>query len=364
MPDQLSETHLQQTEQVSVATIADELPRVPPQPDEKHLSPTTRTVADLPGKRQAAIFWPTLGGLFILGLFILGVVTYSAANWFNSLQSNSSSAAQHPLPISSINVQRSASYSDLSFTLVSVQTAKSFSDDPISAGPMMVRTILHVANPTNSTIDLTYYDVARLLLPGKTPIVPTNLNLAATLLKGANQSGWIDFPVSNGSKLATLKLQLGSAATHELLVTIPVSGAYNPGQYTSHLFHEAVTIPYFFQGFEIPGYWLSYRLTSIAVSDAYNGAETSQGDQFYTLNFAVSNPNNVLVQPGYGYDYIRLGLGTNRPPIDNTLPYGFKPGAHNVTGHVTYSGPASLRSLLIVFLYQNVAGWQAQKVSL
>ena len=227
-----------------------------------------------------------------------------------------------------------------------------------------MRVTLRVNNPTANTIVITYYDDVRLLVPNQQSIVPTNLNLSAAPQGGSTQTGWIDFPVAKGTDLNSLKLQLGNAAIGEMLVTIPANGTYNAAQYNPRTYHPSLTVVYYFQGWQIPAYNLTYHLASVEVRDSYNGVETKGGDQYYVLNFTVDNPNYATVSPGLGFDYLRLTFsGGNRAPIDNTLPASFKPNARGVSGHVAYQGPAGQQALTIVFLRQAVAGGISYYVS-
>lgn len=343
--------------------MSKQLSDAPVRPDEPISSSTTGGIPVVPKKRPA-VFWPWLGGLLVVGLVIVGIVTLSVWNWLNNLQ-HGSGENQSSSTISTMDVGRSALYADLNITLTKVQYTTFFSNDPIHAGAATVRATVNVKNPTGSTVVITYYDVVRLLVPGHNPIAPANLNLSAAPQAGANQTGWIDFPVPQNTSLDKLKLQFGNMATNEMLVTIPTTGKYDSHQTDSHTYHPSLMVSYYFQGWQIPAYTINYHLTSVVVSDSYNGTETKAGQQFYTLNFSVDNPNGVTVAPGYGYDYLRLALnGGNRYPMDNTLPNSFKAHAHGVTGHVTYPAPAGMHSLSIVFLKQAVAGWDSYSVSL
>ena len=342
--------------------MSKQLSDAPVRPDEQVTSSTTGSIPVLK-KKKPAIFWPWLGGLLVVGLVIVGVVTLSVWNWLNTLQ-NGIEASQPSSSVSTLNVGRSAIYADLNITWNNVQYTTSFSDDPIHAASAIARVTVNVNNPTPNTIVITYYDDMRLLVPGHQPIVPTNLNISAAVQKGTTQTGWIDFPVAKGLDLNSLKLQLGDNATGEMLVTIPVNGKYNAAQYKMQTFHPALTVTYYFQGWQIPAYNIVYHLASVDVRDSYNGVETKAGQQYYVLNFRVDNPNGVQVSPGYGFDYLRLAFnGGNRPPMDNTLPATFKANAQGVGGRVAFQGPAGLHALTIVFLRQAVAGGDPYSVS-
>lgn len=314
-------------------------------------------------KKQPAVFWPWLGGLLGVGLIIVLVVTYAASNWFNGLQH--SSGPGPALPITTLTVQRSTVYTALHITLLTVQSAPAFSNDLIHTGPALIRVNLRVTNPTSAAQGIAYYDVARLLVPKQQPLAPTNFSLPASLPAGATQTGWLDFPAAKNIALNGLVLQLGNSALGETLATIPVSGPYTVGQYDDHLYTVNVNINYLYQGFEVPAYWLYYHLQSVETSYSYKGVEVSAGEQYYILNFAVDNPNRVQVQPGFGYDYIRLDFnGSHHTAEDNSLPYGFTPREQGLRGFVVFEGPANLHTLFVAFLFQARPGWTTYTVSL
>ena len=202
-----------------------------------------------------------------------------------------------------------------------------------------------------------YYDVARLLVPQRQALAPSNLNLSSMPKAGSTQTGWIDFPVAKKTALKALALQLGNATLGDTLATIPVSGPYTAGQYDDHLYTVNANINYLFQGYRVPAYWLNYHLQTVATSFSYNGVEASAGSQFYTLNFTVDNPNRVAVSPGFGYDYIRLeGNGGHITAQDNSLPYTFAANQRGLSGYVVFEGPANLHTLTIAFLIQAQIG--------
>lgn len=342
--------------------MSKQLSDTPVKPDEQITSSTSGSLPVFK-KKEPAVFWPWLGGLLVVGLVIVGIVTLSVWNWLNNIQrgigANTVSSS-----ISTVNVGRSIFYADLNITWNDVQYTTFFSDDPVHAGASTMRVSLKVANPTSNTVVIAYYDVVRLLVPDQQPIAPTNLNLSAAPQKGSSQTGWIDFPVGKGLKLENLKLQFGNAATKELLGTIPVTGKYDPNQYSARTVHPSLDVAYYYKGWGKPGYTLNYHLASVEVRYAYNGAETKAGQQYYVLNFTVSNPNGVTVEPGFGFDYLRLFInGSKRVPMDNSLPYGFKANAHGIAGHVVFQAQAGLHSLDVMFLYQAYPGGNTYHIS-
>ncbi len=335
---------------------------VPLRPKEQVATSTTSRVQALK-QQQPAVFWPWLSGLLVVGVIIVLSVTSAASNWLNGLQHSTDTGSA--LPIATIHVQRSAVYMELHMQMLNVQYAPTFSDDLIHTSSATVRVNLHVTNPTKNAQGIAYYDSARLLVPKQQPLAPTNLNLSAQLQGGSSQTGWIDFPVPKNTVLKTLVFQLGNVALGETLVTIPVGSAYTAGQYDDHLYTVNMNINYLFQGYRIPAYWLNYHLKTVETRYSYHGSEASAGNQFYILNFTVDNPNNVQVQPGFGYDYVRLEVnGGHTTPQDNSLPYTFAANEHGLSGYIVFEGLAHLHPLSIAFLIQAHPGWSTYSISL
>ena len=155
-------------------------------------------VPDTPGPDQPSKpLWPWLALLLVTGIFLLGGVSFCAANWLRSLpislNTNTGQAAR--VQVTTLNVKRTVSYADLSLTVVNAQYATSFRDDLIRPAPAVVRLNMQVTNPTRGEISLVYYDIARLLVPAQQPIAPTNVELASAVSPGATVKGWIDFPL-------------------------------------------------------------------------------------------------------------------------------------------------------------------------
>jgi hypothetical protein len=312
---------------------------------------SAQRILALPKISKPPKLWLWIISLLIIGLIILGSVSFITWKWVSNLQVSLGATSTQPT-ITTFSVQRSITYADLTITVLNAQYATSFPDDTIQSGPAVVRLNMGVINKTTDPVFVIYYDVARLLVPKLNPVAPSNLHLSTGPKPGSSETGWIDFPVARGIQLATLKLQLGSAALGETLVTIPFSGAFDPKRYVGRTSHQSLAFLY-----DFAGNTLIYHLNSVDIRYSYRGTECKVGQQFYVLNFSVDNNNGVAVSPGYGFNYIRLVVkGYNQPPYDNTLPYDFKAGAHGIAGRVVYTAPAGLKTLTIVFLLQEVEG--------
>jgi hypothetical protein len=294
--------------------------------------------------------WPWLSLLLIVGIVVLGTISYLTWSWLKSLNITYGSQPAQP-KVTTYAINRTALYADVNVTIVNAQYATSFSDDLIHSAPAMVRLNMRLTDTIKTPVSLVYYDAVRLLLPGQQPLAPSNVHLNPNVLPGAPVQGWLDFPVAAGTKLPALQLQLGVAALNEKLVRIPFSGPFHPDAYRDHLSPVNYTIYYNFKGNT-----LIYHLNSVDARYSYNGSEVRAGEQFYVLNFSVDNPGGDT-SPGLGYDYIRFIVNGNAlPPIDDTLPYTFKGGSNSIGGHVTFVAQVGLHSLTIGFLYQLYPG--------
>jgi hypothetical protein len=321
---------------------------------------TTKRMLYPPKNSQSSKLWLWIVLILVIGLILFGSMSYVALNWFKTLHTTFG-AGNTTLPtITTYDVGRSGTYAELSFTVLNAQYATAYANDTIQTGPALVRVNLQVANTSKDAVSVIYYDVARLVVPGVKPIVPTNVHLSTGPKPGTSEVGWIDFPVSKGVQLSTLKLQLGSQLLNEALLIIPFSGPNDAHHFAGKTYPQTLTIWY---NFSVNT--LVYHLKSVNVQYAYRGTQATVGQQFYILNFTVDNNNGVTVSPGFGFDYIRLIInGYNTPPVDNSLPHDFKAGAQGVAGRVVYKGPAGLTRLDFAFLVQIVQGQNVYSVNL
>lgn len=308
---------------------------------------------DLQGDRKPRMLWLWFSIILVIGVILFGFGSAIGLNLLKNVHlSITLNKPATPVPVTTQPINRSAVYAGLTFTVNNAQYATSFADDTIHSSQGIVRLNITVNNPSRDAISVIYYDVARLLIPRLKPVAPTNSSLAVDPAPGKSVSGWLDFPVSSPPDFSSLKLQLGSTALNETLVTIPFSGKFDGSVYDHKQTLLSQDMYYYFHGQQ-----LIYHLWSVDVSYSYMGTQARAGQQYYIFNFNVSNPNSSIVSPGYGFDYIRLVLnGTKLPPVDNSLPYGFNGGAQNVGGHVVYLAPVGLRNLTLDFLVQYGSG--------
>jgi len=331
-----------------------------PQPIDKTPVPDINSIQE---SRHPYRQWLLFSSLLILGIIILLVVNNGTLGLLKNIKFTVNPAPTQA-PIDTFNVERTAHYAGLNYTVINAQYATSFADDGIHTGAAIVRLNMHVENKSTDQISIIYYDIARLLAPNLSPVAPTNVHLSVGPQPGTSETGWIDFSVPGALQLNTLQLQLGSATLGESLVTIPFTGAFDPGRYNDRTSPQSLDINYYFPYYNPQ--LLIYHLTSVDIRYSYRGIQAKAGQQYYVLNFRVDNPNGVKISPGYGYDYVRLiyNDGPTHPPVDSTLPYGFNAGAKGVGGHVAFIGPAGQNSVTLDFLIQYGSGGNKYPVSL
>ena|SRR5947209_18849292 len=331
-----------------------------PQPIDKTPVPDINSIQE---SRHPYRQWLLFSSLLILGIIILLVVNNGTLGLLKNIKFTVNPAPTQA-PIDTFNVERTAHYAGLNYTVINAQYATSFADDGIHTGAAIVRLNMHVENKSTDQISIIYYDIARLLAPNLSPVAPTNVHLSVGPQPGTSETGWIDFSVPGALQLNTLQLQLGSATLGESLVTIPFTGAFDPGRYNDRTSPQSLDINYYFPYYNPQ--LLIYHLTSVDIRYSYRGIQAKAGQQYYVLNFRVDNPNGVKISPGYGYDYVRLiyNDGPTHPPVDSTLPYGFNTGAKGVGGRVAFIGPAGQNSVTLDFLIQYGSGGNKYPVSL
>lgn len=306
--------------------------------------------------------WLLFSSLLILGVIVLSLVSSATWGWLKNVKF-SLNPAPTPIPTLTFNVQRTATYAGLDYTVLNVQYATSFANDSIQSNSAIVRLNMNVTSKSHDQISIIYYDIARLISPKNDPINPTNVSLSVGPKPGASETGWIDFSVPAGLRLDTLKLQLGSTVLGEYLVTIPFTGAFHPDIYKDRTSPQSLDINYYNHNAPL---LLYYHLSSVDIRYSYRGSQARAGQQYYVLNFSVSNPNGVKATTGYGYDYVRISFygGPLHSPIDNTLPDHFGALAKDVNGRVVFTGPVGVSSITIDFLVQYGSGGTQYTVTL
>jgi hypothetical protein len=261
-------------------------------------------------------------------------------NFGSSNSSDNSSITTQP-PITTVQINQTVPYHGAEITIVNVQQSKAFLDD-LSAGTTgVVRLNLKENNSSTSSARFIYSDAARLILPDKTSIPPSNERQFSGPDAGVSRTNWLDFPVSTSVQISQLTLQLG---THtEAQEMIALNGKANVVQYqtkTTHL--NNVTTQYA---------GLTWTVTSTTVSLDYKGQQAAKGMQYVTVSMKVDNPSSQDFNAYWG-DYLRLKSGdtTSAPSTDTNSPLSFASGSTGGTGDVNFIMPAGSTSYTLIFL--------------
>ena len=104
--------------------MSKQLSDTPVRPDEQ-VTPTATGSLPVLRRKQRAVFWPWLGGLLVVGLIIVGVVTLSVWDWLNNVESGIGTSP-NSASVANVSVGRSAIYADLNITWTNVSSTSIF----------------------------------------------------------------------------------------------------------------------------------------------------------------------------------------------------------------------------------------------
>jgi zinc-ribbon domain len=288
--------------------------------------------------------------LLVVLFLCLGVPSlyYASKTSFSSLSkglnysngsSNSSITTQPPITTAPIN--QTVPYHGVNITIVNVKQSKAFMDDLNAGTTGVVRLNIKENNTSTSSARFLYSDSARLILPDKTSVAPTNEQQFSGPDAGVTRTNWIDFPVPTSIQISQLTLQLGSDTEAQEMIAL--TGKANVAQYqtkTTHL--NNVTTHYA---------GLTWTVTSATVSLDYKGQQAAKSMQYVTVSLKVDNPSSQDFSAYWG-DYFRLKSGgtTNAPSTDTNFPTSFAAGSSGGTGDVDFIMPAGSTSYTLIFL--------------
>ncbi|MBO0782271.1 MAG: zinc ribbon domain-containing protein [Ktedonobacteraceae bacterium] len=250
-------------------------------------------------------------------------------------------------PITTTSLHTSVTYASVSLTVLSVQQARNFADDPSPSQDGMLRVELQAQNKTADPVHLVYSDIAQLVLPGGKVQKPAYVRANGAIEPDATQTSMVDFSVPATVKPAQLVLRLGSTSQAQMDIPL-VTGAdlskYEPKKTDLHNTLQ-------FRG-------LDWSLTSATTQWSVNGQQASKGKRFVIFTLRVDNTLAQTSIPGSAYDYMRLKAGSaTLSPIDTTMPVSFDAGATGKTGTVTFLVPQGLNQFTLIFHSQKPDGF-------
>ncbi len=234
-------------------------------------------------------------------------------------------------------------YAGMNVTLLSVQQAQNFIDDPQTASNGMLRLSLQEQNKTTVPISWDYHQSARLLIQGKPALAPTYVKSSNRLAPGATETSTIDFAVVNGGNLSDMIFQLGTSS--EAPIQIPLNGQANLSQYQPKTIAQNGSMVYF---------GLNWTLTSATTGLSIPGQQAAKGMEYLTLNFSIDNTLSQEAISGSPFDYLRVQAGgKTASPISTTIPVSFATGEMGKKGSATFLIPQDSTSCTLILLSQD-----------
>jgi hypothetical protein len=254
------------------------------------------------------------------------------------------SATQAPITTKSLNL--TFPYAGIDVTLLTMQQAQNFVDDPHSASDGMLRLSLQERNRTNVTVHYDYTTGAHLLVRGKPVLVPTFVRSATTIAPGVTQTSVVDFAVPGAGNPGNLVLQIGTAS--EARLQIPLNRQASLSQYQPATTAQHGTLVYF---------GLNWTLSSATTSLSLPGQQAPEGMKFLKLALRIDNPLSQEAISGSPFDYMRVRAGgTTAAPISTTVPVSFAIGETGKTGTAIFLIPQNSTTCTLIMLSQDPGG--------
>src|SRR6266704_1994055 len=103
---------------------------------------STKRILYPPRNSQSSKLWLWITSILIIGVIILGGVSYISWNWLKNVHVTLGASNTHPA-ITTFHVERTGTYAELSFTVLNAQYATTFPNDTIKIILHMFRYVLH-----------------------------------------------------------------------------------------------------------------------------------------------------------------------------------------------------------------------------
>ena len=285
-------------------------------------------------------------GLLVVLLVVLLVLGGGGYLAFSLLGGHFPGLGSSQSTIQTKNLNLAFPYAGINVTLLNVQQAQNFVDDPHSAGDGMLRLNLQEQNKTTVPINYDYNASARLVAQGKAALAPTYVKSPVTIAPGATQTSVVDFAVPNGGNLNALTFQLGTAS--EARMQIPLAGQNNLSQYQPKTTAQNGTAVYF---------GLNWTLTSSTASFSIPGQQATTGMEYLTLSVKIDNPLSQQAISGSPFDYMRVKAGGKTvSPVGTTIPVSFAAGETGKAGTATFLIPQNSTACTLILLSQDPGG--------
>ncbi|GAC1357841.1 MAG: hypothetical protein NVSMB44_04270 [Ktedonobacteraceae bacterium] len=250
-------------------------------------------------------------------------------------------------PITRTNINTRVTYASVEMTILNVQQAQNFLDDPRTTSDGMARLQIQVKNTLQKPIALAYNDVVHLIQPDGKEVAALYTRANPTLGPGATRTDSIDFALPTNVKIDKLSLRLGRA--NEAQLDIPLNGHADASTYAAKTVKIDNKLTY-----------LSMNWTLVDASSqlSFNGRQASKGMRYVTITFNIDNPLTETIIPGSPYTYMHLKTATAETiPVDATMPVSLDPGVVGKTGSATFQISQESTSLTLNLSTQENSGF-------
>ena len=238
-------------------------------------------------------------------------------------------------PISRTSINTTVTYASVDMTVLNVQQAQNFLDDPNSASDGMTRVQIQARNTFKQPIALSYSTIAHLLQLNGKEVAPVYASSRAPIAAGATQTSNIDFALPLTIKPDQLSLRLGAANEEKL--DIPLNGRADENKYAPKTIKIAKNLTY-----------LSTNWTLIDATSqlSFNGQQASKGTRYVTVRLSIDNPLMQSIILGSPYVYMHLKTDTaDRAPVSASVPISLDAGASGKIGSATFQVPQKSSTL-------------------
>ncbi len=297
-------------------------------------------------RRQSSGCCGCLIALVIL-LVIFGIPGYVAYRHYipqiqqqvQNLPNNNGSQPTTQPSITTTPLNETVTYAGVQIAILNAQQSSTFIDDSFAGNKGMLRLNIKETN-ARSNGDFAYSDAARLILPDKSEVSPTNEQNAVSAAVGTTRNNWLDFAVPTNISVGQVTLRLGTPQQAQM--DIPLTAHANLSDFQPRTSQPNASTPY--DG-------LTWTVTAATLEWSSNGQQAPSGMRYVVVTLKVDNPSANEFNAYYG-DYIRLKAGdtTSAPTTDTTLPLSFSSGSSGATGTVIFPVPAGVSSYTLIFL--------------
>lgn len=300
-------------------------------------------------QRSRRPIWPLVVLLIVV---IVGGVSYVSAGLLGVPLPGFRGATQGPVTTTAVNT--SVTYASVQISVLNVQQASSFSDDPQDSVDGIARIHLRETNSSDSSIVYNLYQSAHLLIPGRGEQAPLFVKVNAALAPHSTRSNVLDFAAPPSFKPAQLTLRLGS--DDEAQMDVPLSPAADLSRYQPRSFKLNQQAEYF---------GLNWTLAGATEEWSSQGQQAPRGKRFLTLTLKVENTLAQTAITGSPYDYMRLqAAGTSTmAPLYATLPVSFAQGVTDASGTVTFAVPEQSSSFTLLLQFSKNSGMESASLS-